>query len=68
MCLGLIETRRTAFIHDVPEACEQWLASSALDQVGQPEEAAAAALFLVSDDASLVTGQILIADSGRTIL
>jgi NAD(P)-dependent dehydrogenase (short-subunit alcohol dehydrogenase family) len=68
LCLGLIETRRTAFIHDDAAARAQWLAATALGTVGQPEEAAAAALFLVSDDSSLVTGQVLVADSGRTIL
>lgn len=34
----------------------------------KPEEVAAAALFLVSDDTPLVTGQLLVAESGRTIL
>lgn len=67
LCLGLIETRRTAFIHDVPDMREAILARTPLRRVGQAEEAAAAALFLVSDDASLITGQMLVADAGSTI-
>jgi 3-oxoacyl-[acyl-carrier protein] reductase len=36
-----------------------------LKQIAAPEETAAAALFLASDDASAVTGQSLIVDSGE---
>ena len=46
---------------------EAILARTPLRRVGQAEEAAAAALFLVSDDASLITGQMLVADAGSTI-
>lgn len=67
LCLGLIETQRTAFIHGDPTMRAAMLARTPLRRVGQPEEAAAAACFLVSDDASLVTGQMLVADGGSTI-
>jgi NAD(P)-dependent dehydrogenase (short-subunit alcohol dehydrogenase family) len=33
---------------------------------GAPEEVATAALFLASDDASLVTGHALVVDAGLT--
>ena len=67
LCLGLIETRRTAFIHQDDTLRGAMLARTPLRRVGQPEEAAAAACFLVSDDASLITGQCLVADAGSTI-
>lgn len=40
--------------------------SSPLRRVGQPEDIAAAALFLASDDAAFVNGHILVVDGGAT--
>ena len=37
-----------------------------LGRPGTPEEAAKAALFLVSDDASFITGHALLVDGGLT--
>jgi NAD(P)-dependent dehydrogenase (short-subunit alcohol dehydrogenase family) len=34
--------------------------------MAEPEEIAAAALFLVSDDGSFVNGEVLVADGGWT--
>lgn len=38
-----------------------------LGRMAQPEEIAKVALFLVSDDASFITGAIIVADGGETI-
>jgi NAD(P)-dependent dehydrogenase (short-subunit alcohol dehydrogenase family) len=38
-----------------------------LGRLGDPDEIARAALFLVSDDASFVTGAALYADGGQAI-
>lgn len=38
-----------------------------LGRMAQPEEIAKIALFLVSDDASFITGSIIVADGGETI-
>jgi NAD(P)-dependent dehydrogenase (short-subunit alcohol dehydrogenase family) len=67
MCLGPILTRRTAFIQENPAAMAASEAHTALGRLGRPEEVAAVALFLVSDDASYVTGQMHIVDGGYTI-
>jgi glucose 1-dehydrogenase len=47
------------------EARRRLLARTPLGRIGQPEEVAAVALFLASDDASYITGQTIYADGGR---
>jgi NAD(P)-dependent dehydrogenase (short-subunit alcohol dehydrogenase family) len=50
---------------DNPEAGAAWLkAHVPMGRLGRPEEIAAVVSFLVSDDASYVTGAELIADGG----
>jgi NAD(P)-dependent dehydrogenase (short-subunit alcohol dehydrogenase family) len=61
---GFIDTNMTAVLHKVPGVDEMALAGTPLGRFGRPEEVAAVALFLASDDSSYMTGEILHPDGG----
>jgi NAD(P)-dependent dehydrogenase (short-subunit alcohol dehydrogenase family) len=44
-----------------------WLAMHPIGRIGQPQEVAAAIVFLASDDASFVTGELLRVDGGLVV-
>ena len=64
---GLIDTAMVASLGDINEVGAGLMATSALKRAGKPEEIAAAALFLASDDSSFVTGQIIRVDGGLEV-
>jgi 3alpha(or 20beta)-hydroxysteroid dehydrogenase len=64
---GLVRTRLTEDIASKPDVLERALAGIPLRRYAMPDELAACALFLASDDASFVTGTVLVADGGQTI-
>lgn len=66
LCPGLIETEMAAPAVADPIDRAFWLDRVPLGRSGRPEEMAAVAAFLASDDASYVTGAILAADGGVT--
>ncbi len=68
VCPGFIETEMMErFIDSHPDPApvrEQITALHPIGRVGRPEEVAAAAAFLASDDASFITGAALAVDGG----
>lgn len=68
LCPGLIDTPMTAILHEdwLRTVRDRFVEQHMLGRAGRPEEVAAAALFLVSDDASFVTGHALVVDGGFT--
>jgi NAD(P)-dependent dehydrogenase (short-subunit alcohol dehydrogenase family) len=68
ICPGRVETdwvkSRIAEYPDPVKAYEQMKSTQAIGRMGEPNEIAAAALYLASDEAAFVTGSSLIIDGG----
>jgi NAD(P)-dependent dehydrogenase (short-subunit alcohol dehydrogenase family) len=69
VCPGFVDTPLTNSIfgdETMQEYLENWRHMHSLDRFAEPSEIAAAILFLLSDDASFVTGHALAVDGGMT--
>lgn len=71
ICPGRVETdfvkRRLAEYPDPQKAYEDMASTQAIGRMGRPEEIAAAALYLASDEAAFVTGTALEIDGGWAV-
>jgi NAD(P)-dependent dehydrogenase (short-subunit alcohol dehydrogenase family) len=61
---GLFKTRFAEALWANPEILDRVLAGNPMGRIGDPSEVAGAAVFLVSDAASYVNGQVLVIDGG----
>jgi NAD(P)-dependent dehydrogenase (short-subunit alcohol dehydrogenase family) len=72
LCPGIIDTPMLRHFADaMPDPAAAWTEygnAQPMGRLGTPEECAAAALWLVSDDASFVTGVALPVDGGFTAM
>ena len=59
---GYIHTRLTDVLPE--EATNAMLANTPLGKLGDPEDIAGAVRFLCSDEASFITGEVLLVDGG----
>jgi meso-butanediol dehydrogenase/(S,S)-butanediol dehydrogenase/diacetyl reductase len=65
---GLVATPMTEFMRAAPGVEEAFMEFTPLGRVGQPQDIAATALFLASDDAAWISGVNLLVDGGhRTV-
>ena len=62
---GSIATDMLTTVNSDPQARHRLLSRTPLGRIGEAAEIAAIAAFLVSDDASYITGQTIYADGGR---
>lgn len=60
---GLIDTDMGGFKSELER--DKVLGRTSLNRMGRPEEVAAAAVYLASEDASFMTGHIMVLDGGR---
>jgi NAD(P)-dependent dehydrogenase (short-subunit alcohol dehydrogenase family) len=63
---GFIETAMTERYRAVPGLLEAFVDRTPAGRLGQPGDVAALAVFLASDEASFVTGTLVVADGGIT--
>lgn len=64
---GLVHTPATAGMTALPGLEDAFIAEAPLGRAGEPEDIAKLAVFLASDDSSLMTGQTLYADGGASL-
>ena len=61
---GLIKTRFAEALWGNPEVLDRVIAQNPMGRIGVPDEIASAVLFLASDAASYVNGEVLVVDGG----
>ena len=64
---GLIRTELVAMVIDSAELSEDYRVNTPLPRVGEVEDIASAAVFLLSDAASWITGQVINVDGGQIL-
>jgi meso-butanediol dehydrogenase/(S,S)-butanediol dehydrogenase/diacetyl reductase len=66
VCPGPIDTALTAGIKAIPGLLDEYAERIPLGRIGRAEEVASVVAFLASDDASYVTGAMIVIDGGLT--
>ncbi|MDP8256176.1 MAG: SDR family oxidoreductase [Candidatus Alcyoniella australis] len=63
---GLIKTKFSAALWGSDEILDKVLEMQPIKRIGEPDEIAGMAVYLASDAASFVTGQVMVVDGGST--
>lgn len=65
---GLVKTEFARALWEDPKRAAERIAATPLRRLGEPRDIGGIAVFLASDAAAFVTGQVIVADGGVTIL
>jgi len=65
---GLIKTEFARALWEDPKRAEERVTNTPLRRLGEPRDIGGIAVFLASDAAAFITGQVIVADGGVTIL
>ncbi len=64
---GVVRTPMAAALSSVPVSRDEYLSLMPISRIGEPEDVGKLVAFLLSDDASWITGQLIAVDGGHTI-
>jgi NAD(P)-dependent dehydrogenase (short-subunit alcohol dehydrogenase family) len=64
---GVVRTPLATILTEVPVSRDEYLRRMPLGRIGEPRDVAAATVYLLSDEASWVTGQVFAVDGGHTL-
>ena len=64
---GVTRTPMAAALSEVPISRDEYLRLMPISRIGEPADIGKAVVFLLSDDASWITGQLIPVDGGHTI-
>lgn len=65
---GTVKTELTAYRFANPETVQRAVAAIPIGRIGEPQDIVGAAVFLASDEASFITGAVLVLDGGKSAL
>ena len=64
---GIVHTPLAAALATVPVSRDEYLSLMPISRIGEPEDVARLVAFLLSDESSWITGQLIAVDGGHTI-
>lgn len=64
---GVVRTPMAAALSEIPASRDEYLSLMPISRIGAPEDVGRLVAFLLSDDASWITGQLIAVDGGHTV-